>query len=154
MPLAILIRMAIKFFTTNTTHLLPEMTSVYVFTTLKLWGKWGPSPSFKTRVITCLLFLRSMVFIWPCITLDKKASTSSLFVVLTATYKSVWSTIWCIAASSLIDSSAHQHANNQAILDPFREADNSLISLSLITLMIWLMVGVLRVTSTQDWNIL
>ena len=43
MPLAIVIGMAIRFFTTTATCLLPEITLVYMFTTLKPWGKWGPS---------------------------------------------------------------------------------------------------------------
>ena len=72
-----MISAAIKFFTTTATCLLPEITLVYVFTTLKLWGKWGPSPPFRNWVITCMLFPRSRVFIWPCIILDEKRSTSS-----------------------------------------------------------------------------
>ena len=150
MPLVIVIRMATKLFTTNTTHLLPEITLVYMLTTLRLWGKWGPSPPFRAWVITCMLFLRSMAFIQLCIMLDEKASIFYFFVTLTASFKSIWSTVWCVAASPLIKSSAHWHANNWPILNPFREADNSLISLSLITMMIWLMVGVPRVTSTRD----
>ena len=60
------------------------------------------------------------------------------------------STVWCMVASPLIKCSAHLPANNWANLDPFKEADRSLISLSLITLMIQLMVGVPRVTGTWD----
>ena len=150
MSLVIVIRMATRFFTTTTAHLLPEITSVYMFTTLRLWGKWGPSSPFRTWVITFMLFPWSMVFIQPCIILDEKVSTSSLFVILTASFKSVWSTVWCIIASPLIKSSARQHASNWAILNPFREADNSSISLSLITLMIQLMVAVPRVAGAWD----
>ena len=74
MPLAMVIRMAVRFFTTTATCLLP------VVTTLSPWGKWGPSPPFNVWVITCMLLLRSKVFVGPCIILDKKASTSSLLV--------------------------------------------------------------------------
>ena len=49
-----------------------------------------------------------------------------------------------------MESSAQQLANKQDILDPFKEVDNSSISLSLITFMIQLMVGVPRVTATWD----
>ena len=44
-----------------------------MFTTLKPWGKWGPSPPFREWVITCMLFPMSRVFIWLCIILDKKS---------------------------------------------------------------------------------
>ena len=148
MPLMIVIRMAIRFFTNTTTHLLPDITSVYVFTTLRLWGKWDPSPPFRVEVVACMLFLRSMVFIWLCIILDEKASIS-FFVILTASFRSVRSTVWWMVASPLIESSTCQHANNWAILNPFREATNTLISLSLIMLIIWLMVGIPKVTGTQ-----
>ena len=111
-PLVIVIRAAIRFITTTAIHLLPEITSVYVFTTLRPWDKWGPSPPFRTWVIMFMLFPRSMVFIWACITL--------LYLLY----------------------------YNWAIRDPFRETDNSSISLSLIMLMIQLMIGVPRVTGT------
>ena len=61
MPLAIVIGMAIRFFTTTATCLLLEITLVYMFTTLKLWGKWGPSPPFRDWVVTCMWFPRSKV---------------------------------------------------------------------------------------------
>ena len=150
MPLVLVIGAVIRLFTTTAIHLLPEITSVYMFTTLKPWGKWGPSSSFRDWVIICMLFPRSRVFVWPCIILDKKVSTSSFFVVLTTLFKSARSTVWFATVSLWIESPAHWQANNWAILDPFREKNNSLISLSLITLMILLMVGVLRVTGTQD----
>ena len=150
MPMAIVIRMAIRFFTTTATCLLPEIISLYVFTTLKPWGKWGPSPPFRDWVITYMLFPRSRVFLQLCIILDKKASTSSFSVVLTVLFKSVRSTVWFVAVSLSVESPAHQHANNWAIHDPFKETDNTLISLALITLIIHLMMGVPRLTSTQD----
>ena len=87
-----------------------------------------------------------------CITLDEKVSTSSLFVVLTASFKVVGSTVWFVVVSFQIESPAQQQANNWTILDPFRETNGQLISLSLIMLMIQLMVGVPRVTSTQSLN--
>ena len=68
--------------------------------------------------------------------LEEKVPTSSLFVVLSASFKSVWSTAWCKTASPLSKSSAQWHANNWAILNPSREANNSLKSHSLITVMI------------------
>ena len=43
-PLVMVIRIAIRFFTTTATCLLPAVTLVYVFTTLSPWGKWGPLP--------------------------------------------------------------------------------------------------------------
>ena len=49
-----------------------------------------------------------------------------------------------------MESSAWQDGNKWDILDPFKEANNSSISLSLIMFMIQLMVSVFRVTSTQD----
>ena len=77
-----------------------------------------------------------MVFVWPCIILDEKASISSFFVILTAFFKSVRSTVQSVAALPQIESSTHCQANNWAILDPFKEANNSSISLVLITLKI------------------
>ena len=72
--------------------------------------------------------------------LDEKASISSFFVVLTVSFKSVRSTVWVVAAASLLmEGSAQQHASKQEILDPFKEADNSSILLSLIMLLIQLM---------------
>ena len=38
-PMVIVTQTAIRFFITTTTHLLPNLTSIYMFTTLKLWGK-------------------------------------------------------------------------------------------------------------------
>ena len=105
---------------------------------------------FRVCIITCMLFPKSMVFVWPCKILDKKVSISSFFVVLTASFKSVRSTVWFAAASLLMESYVWWNANKQYILDPFKETDNSSILLSLITLMIWLMVGVPRVTGTWD----
>ena len=136
MLLAIVTRMAAKFFTNTTTHLPQEITSVYMFTTLRPWGKWGPSPPFRDWVITCMLFTKSMAFIWQCIILDKKTSISSFVVILATSFKLVRSTVWCVVAAPLIESFTCQHANNQAILNPFKEADSSSISLSLIMLMI------------------
>ena len=49
-----------------------------------------------------------------------------------------------------MESSAQWQTNKWDILDPHKEADNSSILLSLIMFMIQLMVGVLKVTSTQD----
>ena len=82
--------------------------------------------------------------------LYEKASISSFFVGLTASFKSVRSTVWLAAASPLMESSTQWHANEQDILDPFMEADNSSISYSLIMLMIQLIVSVPSVTGTQD----
>ena len=143
MSLAIVIRNAVRFFTATATCLLPEITLVYVFTTLKLWGKWGPSPPFRDWVITCMLFPKSMVFVQSCIILDEKASTSSLFVILTTSFKLVRSTVWFAVVPSEL----------KVLL-----ADMSTIRISLIyskkptthTLTIQLMLGVSRVTSTQD----
>ena len=150
MPLAIVIGMAVRFFTTTATRLLLEITSMYVFTTLKPWDKWGPSPPFRDCIITCMLLPRSRVFIQPCIILDEKVSTSSFFVVLTTSFQLVESTAWFVTVPLWIESPTHQHGNNLAILNPLKETDNKSISLSLITLMIQLMVGVPRVTSTWD----
>ena len=69
-PLVIVIQVAIRFYTTTPTCLLPEITSVYIFTTIKPWGKWVPSPPFRDWVITCMLSPRSRVFVWLCIILD------------------------------------------------------------------------------------
>ena len=54
------------------------------------------------------------------------------------------------AVSLLTESSAHWHANKWDIPDPFKEASNSSISLSLIMFMIQLMVSVPRVTGIQN----
>ena len=150
MPLKIVIRMTITFFTTTATHLLLKVTLVYMFTTHKPWGKWGPSLPFRDWVITCMLFPRSIVSVQPCMILDEKAIISSFFVILTASFKSVRSTVWLAAASLWIESSAHWQANNWAILNPFMKVTSSLMSFFLIMLMLWLMVSVPRVTSTQD----
>ena len=57
---------------------------------------------------------------------------------------------WFAVISLLRESSAQWDTNRWDILNPFKEADNSSILLSLITFMIQLMVGVPRVTNTQD----
>ena len=75
-----------------------------------------------------------MVFVQAYRTFDKKASISSFFIILTASFKS----------------NRPMVANKQDTLDPFKEADNSSISLSLISFMIQLLVGVPRVTGTCD----
>ena len=147
MPLAIVIRVAIRFFTTTTTCLLPEVTLLYMFITPKPWGKHGPSSPFRDWVITYMLFPRSRVFIHLCII---KTSTSSFFLVLTTSFKWVGSTYWFATVFLWIKSPAHQQANNWVILNQFRKTNNSSISLSLITLMIQLMLGVPRVTGTWD----
>ena len=110
----------------------------------------GSITAFRVCIITCMLFPKSMVFVWPCMILDEKASISSFFVVLTASFKSVRYTVWFTAASLLTESSVQWHPNKWDIFDPFKEANNSFISLSLFTLMILLMVSVPRVTNTQD----
>ena len=82
--------------------------------------------------------------------MDEKPSISSFFIILTASFKSVGPMVWFTAISLLIESSAQGHANKQDTLNLFKEADNSSISLSLITFMIQLMAGVPRVTGTHD----
>ena len=121
MPLVMVIGAAIGFFITAATCLLPEITLVLVFTTLKLCGKWGPSPLTGTESLHGYCFTEAG-FLFGCVLFWMQKHLSN----------------------------AHQHANNWAILDPFKETINSSISLSLITLMIQLMVGVPRVTGTQD----
>ena len=96
-PLAIVIGTAFRFFTTTATHLLPKIILVYVFTTLKSWGKWGPSPPPRDWVITCMLIPRSRCFVWLCIIMDEKVPTPSFFVILTTSFKSVRSTGWFVA---------------------------------------------------------
>ena len=69
MPLAIVSGMAFRFFTTTATHLLPEITLVYVFTTLKPRGKWGPSTLSGTALLhACCFpgtsFLFGLVWFW------------------------------------------------------------------------------------------
>ena len=76
MPFAIMIRIAIKFLTTTATYFLPEITLVYMFTTLKPWDKWSPSPPFQG--VRHYMHIVSQVFVWPCMILEKKASISSL----------------------------------------------------------------------------
>ena len=71
---------------------------------------------------------------------------------VTASFKLVTSNVWCIVASPVIESSMCQHSK-WAILNTSKEADNALISLSLIMLMIQLMAGIPRVTITWDWKI-
>ena len=88
--------------------------------------------------------------LWACMILDKKASISSFFIILTALFKSFGPVVWFTAISLLTESSAQWHANKQDTLNAFKEANNSSISLSLITFMIQLMVGVPRVTSLHD----
>ena len=85
-----------------------------------------------------------MVFVWACMILDEKAYIYSFFIILTACLKLVRPMIWFIAISLLMESSAQLHNNKQDTLNPFKEADNSSISLSLIMFMIWLMVSVPR----------
>ena len=57
---------------------------------------------------------------------------------------------WFAAISLLTQSSVQWHANNWDTLDPFKEADNSSTSLSLIMFISQLMVSVPRVTGTHD----
>ena len=92
-----------------------------------------------------------MVLVQLCMILDENASISSVLVILTASFKSVRSTVWVAAVALLLtESSAQWHAKKWEILNPLKKANNSSVLLSLITLMIWLMVGVPRVTGTQD----
>ena len=142
--------MATRFFTTTATHLLQEITLVYVFTTLKPWGKWDPSSPFRDWVITCILFPRSRVFHLAVYDFGRR----SIYLLLLGHFDFLIqiSQIHCLICgrSLWIKSHACWHANNCAILDQFKETDNSLILLSLITLMMQLMVGVPRVTGTWD----
>ena len=147
MPLVMVIRVTVRFLTTAATPLLPVVTLVYRLTTLSPWGKQCPSSLLDVWVITCMLLPRRKVFIWPYVILDEKVSISFLLVVLTTSIKLVGSPM---GVSLLIESSAGWHVNNWAILNPLKDADNSYILLSLIILMILLMVGVPRITSTQD----
>ena len=68
-------------------------------------------------------------------------------------FKSVGSGIGLVVALLLRESSTECPANRWDILNPFSETENSSISLSLMMFMIWLMVGVPRVTGTpiQKW---
>ena len=91
-----------------------------------------------------------MVFVQACMILDEKASISSFCIVLKALFKSVRPMVWFAAVSLPTESSAWWHANKCDILYTFKEADNSSISLSLITFMIPLMVSMPRVNGTQD----
>ena len=59
----------------------------------------GSITPFQGLSITCMLFPRSRVFIQPCIILDEKVSSSSFFVILTASFKSVRSTVWFATVS-------------------------------------------------------
>ena len=115
--------------------LAPVVTLLSVFTTLKLWGKWGPLSPSRDCIITCMLFPWSMVFVWLCMLLNEKVSISSFLVVLTTSLKLVGSTVWFAATLLWTESFAQWHANNWTILDPFKEAKKSSILLSLIMLM-------------------
>ena len=130
----IVIRMAIRFSTITATHLLQEITSVYMFTALRPWGKWGPSSPLRDWVITCMMFPRSRIFIPLYMILDIKSSIPSFFVVLTASFKLVGTTVWFVTPLLWVESSAQWHVNNWATFGPFKEAKSSWISLSLITL--------------------
>ena len=55
MPLAMVIRAAVSFFTMTTTHLFPVVISVWVFMTHKQWSKQGPWPPSRICIITCML---------------------------------------------------------------------------------------------------
>ena len=72
------------------------------------------------------------------------------FVVFMASFKSVGSGIGLAIVLFLRESSTQCPAKRWGILDPLSETDSSSISLSLMTFMIQLMVGVSRVTSTLD----
>ena len=93
------------------------------------------------------------IFIWPCIILDEKASISSHLVVLTTSFKLAGSAVGRAVASLLTENPAQWHANIWDIINPFKEAANSSILLSLITLTILLMDGVPRITSTWDTKV-
>ena len=51
----------------------------------------------------------------------KKASISSFFIILTASFKSVRPMVWFTAISPLTESSAQWHTNKWDTLDPFKE---------------------------------
>ena len=141
--------MAIRFFTTTATPLLLEITLVYMFTTLKPWGKWGSSPPFRDwcyymHVVSQEqgFHLANMYF-----GLTKAVPTSSFFVILTASFKSVRSTVWFVSSFPLnwkSYSKTCQQSGRPAIYS--KETDNLSILLLLNMLMIQLMVFVPRVT--------
>ena len=58
------------------------------------WRQAGSiTPLQGVCIITCMLFPKSMVLIWLCMILDEKVSISSIFIILTASFKSVRSTV-------------------------------------------------------------
>ena len=136
MPLAMVTGVAVRYFTATATCLLLVVNSVWIFHDVQPWGKQGPSPPFRVCVITCMLVPKNMVFILAGMILDEKVSTSSFFITLTALFQSVRTMVWFAAISLPMTSSAWWHASKQDILDPCKEANNSSISLSLITFMI------------------
>ena len=87
---------------------------------------------------------------WACMIFEEKALISSFLVILTASIKSVRSMVQFVAVSLLMESSAWWQANKWNILNPFSEMASSSIYLSLITFMIWLIVSVPKMTSSQE----
>ena len=71
-PLAMVVGVAVRFFTPTATCLLLVVILVWVFMKLKPWGKQSPSPPSRVSIITCVLLPKNMVFVWACMILDKK----------------------------------------------------------------------------------
>ena len=142
--------MAIRFFITTATHLLPEITSVYMCSLHSSHDGSGVHHSLSgTKSLHAYCFPREgLSFGHYCF--GQKASISSLYHFDHLIQIGQIHCLACKCFSSELKSSACQHANNLAILDPIKETIKSLISLPLITLMILLMVTVPTVISTQD----
>ena len=125
-PWVIVIRMAVRFFTTTATCLLPEITLVYVFTTLKPWGKWGPSPLSEIESLHAYCFPGAgfsfcHVLFWMKKHLSLPLCHFDCLIQISQIHCFV-----CMQFPSELKV-AYWNANNWAILDPFKETSDSSI---------------------------
>ena len=150
MPLVMVIETAVRFFTTTTIHLLPEITlCVHHTQAMRQVGSITPFQGLNHYMHIVSqeqsFHLAMYYFRW-----------KSIHFFLLGWFDHLLQVGWIhsLVCDHLLlnQSSACWQANNGAILDPFRETNSSLISLSLITLMMQLMVGVSKVTGTWDLN--
>ena len=146
----------IRFFTTTTTGLLPEVPLVYMFTMLKPWGKMGIHNSlFRDWVITCMLFPRRRVFMFSHVLFwTKKCPLLPSWLFWPPHLSQAGSTVLFATVPFSNQKSCSLTSQQSGYpCDPFRETQQlASISISLIMLMIQLMVGIPRVTCTQDLN--
>ena len=151
MPLAVVIGMAIRFFTTTATHFSWNHFDVWVHYTEAV-GQMGSITPFRDWVTTCILFPRTRVVIWPCIIYY--FGWKSVYLLPLCHFDCLCQIGWihCLVCGSFpLNQKTCSPTCQQSCYPQSIQGNNQLINFpSLITLMIWFMAGVTRVTGTWD----